>query len=458
MRPLFLLALPCLLLLTPAAAVAQNSGIDRHFGDNGLLSLRDPAQSPTNRHTGIVACAAPGGTLNVVAATNTHILSVFRIDSDGHPVRSFGMDGIATVAVPSIIDDSAHGACMADGRIVVTSTTHGAGVDRNALVLRLLPDGRLDTTFAQGGTLTLDFDQYVAGLGNEEHPLGLNLDGAGNILLSMRLFLPDGRSRPGLASLDADGVRFARMYEPAAINATYASLAGLGPNGRIWLVGTGNPVGSGVNTWFRAEIDPSTGTLLDTFVSPDLQNNVVVDGGRVLASGVMVAAAKSVPSSEPGGAYRPQLLVLRSSGASMVPLPAPAMISGQAPSMSPFPGRGVAIPIAGDRVLHLSAMGVGQAGMELATYAAVVELGATAAQDRVDTRFGQGGSTQFAYRTSTPCAFGLPPFQRPSRATNWQGRPVLTGVYAVDCQSPRQNTFVSRLLLPTDIQRDSFEE
>lgn len=448
-------------LLATAIALpsfAQNSGIDRQFGDRGIVSLRDPAQSSIGRHTGIAACTVPGGDLNVVVGTHTNVLTVFRIDRDGHLRRSFGLDGIATVAVPAGINDDARGACMGDGRIVVTSIVPGAGVDRDALVLRLLPDGRLDPGFAQGGMRTVDFDQHVAGLGNDKYPLGLDLDAAGNILLSMRLFRAAGGSRPGLASLDANGgLRFARMYELTGMTGTYASVAGLGPNGRLWLVGSGNPSGSAVNSWFRAEIDPASGALLQTFVSSDLADNTLVDGGRILPNGVMIAAAKSVPLAEPGGAYRPRLLLFRTSGVSVVPLPAPAPMNSLMPSLSPFPGRGVAIPIAGDRVLQLSPIGATQGGWELATYAAVVEVGATAAQDRVDTRFGQGGATQFAYRTSTPCANGSPTAQRPVRATNWQGRPALVGMYAVGCETTRQNAFVSRLLLRSDIVSDSFE-
>lgn len=440
-------------------ALAQNSGVDRRFGNNGMLPLRDAAQSSTSRHTGIAACTAPGGDLNVLVATHPRILTLFRIDKDGHRERSFGQDGVATIAVPADIDDSAHGACMADGRIVVTSHVAGVGADRNTLLLRLQPDGVLDPGFAQGGVLTLDFDQYAAGLGNEEYPLGLNLDAVGNILLSMRIPLAAGGSRPGLASVDIDGrLRFARLYTPAGITATYASLAGPGTNGRLWLVGGGNPSGAPVNSWFRAEIEPASGNLLATFVSNDVSGNTIVDGGRVLANGVMVAAAKFVPQSEPGGAYRPRLLLFRTTGVSVVPLPAPAAMNSLPPSLSPYPGRGVAIPIADNRVLQLSPIGGAQPPFELATYAAVVEVGATAGQDRVDTRFGQNGATQFAYRTPTPCADGSPTVQRPSRATNWRGRPVLTGVYAVECNASRQNAFVARLLLPTDIVRDSFED
>jgi hypothetical protein len=447
-----------LLALTFAApVVAQNSGVDRRFGVNGILSLRDQAQASNLRHLGLAACAAPDGGLNVLAASSLEILTLYRLDFRGELDMTFANGGITTIAVPPSGEDTAQGACMADGRIVVVRHAPGLGNDKNTQVMRILPDGGLDPTFAQGGTLTLDFDQHAAGLGDLEFPLGLNLDAEGNILVSMRVFLAGGQSRPALASFDVGGnLRFARLYEPAGFTAVYASLAGLGPNGRLWLVGGGNPHGTPFNSWFRSEIDPLDGDLLATFVGTD--GNYIVDGGRVLPSGVMVAVGKYVPQSEPGGAYRPRLMVFRESGFSAVVLPQPVAVNDFEPSLAPFPGHGVAIPIADGRVLFGAPLGAQNGEWELATYAAVVELGATAAQDRVDTRFGFGGAVQFAYRTPSPCANGSPTLQRPVRFSNWRGRPVLAGIHATTCSVNPRNAFVARLLAPSDIFMDTFED
>ncbi len=419
----FLVSILLAALALPAAA--QNAGINRQFGNNGIASLRDTTQV-NSRQLGLAACAAPGGGLNVLAATELNKLTLFRVDVNGDLVRSFGDQGIVNTIVPPSGEDTAQGACMADGRIVVVRMAAGVGEDKNVQLIRVMPDGTLDPSFSQDGSLTLDFDTHVPGLGHLEFPLGLNLDTA------------------------------AKLYTPTGVTGVYASAAGLGPNGRIWLIGGGNPTGTPFNSWFRSEIDPVTGNLITTFAGAD--GNYVVDGGRVLASGVMVIAAKYVPQSQPGGAYQPRLLVFRESGANAVILPQPFPINSFEPSLAPFPGHGVAIPIADGRVLQGSPLGAMNQEWERATYAAVIEIGATAAEDRVDTRFGTNGAVQFAYRTQTACANGSPTLQRPVRFSNWLGRPVLAGIHATTCDNNPRNAFAARLLLPTDIFAGSFED
>lgn len=443
-------------LLVAASAHAQNTGIDRQFGIDGILSLRDRAQ-PDARHLGLAACAAPGGGLNVLVATEATILTLFRIRPDGRTDRQFGNDGIVTMTVPASNEDAAQGACMGDGRIVVARHAPGAGSDMNTQLIRVLANGGLDPAFAGVGHVTLDFDQHVAGLADWEFPLGLNLDARGNILVSMRLFTGPATSRPGLASVDESGtLRFARSYDLPGATGEHASAAGVGPNGRIWLVGSARPNGLPYSTWFRAELDPANGSVLATNVGND--GTYLVDGGRVLANGVMVVAAKYVPQSEPGGPYRPRLLVFREAGTSFVALPAPYPVNNSAPSLSPTQGHGVAIPIADGRVLFGAPLGGNNGEWERATYAAVVELGASAAEDRVDRRFGYGGAVQFAYRTPEPCANGSPTLQRPVRFSNWRGRPVLAGIHATTCANDPRNAFVSTLMLPNDVFSGSFEE
>lgn len=447
-----------LLLFLVSTAEAQNSGLDRRFGSRGIASLTDPSPVSPARHTGLAACAAPGGGLNVLAAAPSGTLSLHRLDVHGNPDTGFGRGGVIAIATPPGADDPAQGACMADGRIVVARMARGSGSDWNLELLRVLPAGGLDPGFGAGGVLTVDFDQHVGGLGDGEFPRGLNLDAAGNVLVSMQLSISNVQTRPGLASVDASGtLRFAQLYDPQGVSAVYASLAGLGPNGRLWLVGGGNPAGLPVTSWFRAELDPIDGRLLAIFVASDGSANYVIDGGRVLPNGVMVAAGKYVPQNEPGGAYRPRLLVFRETGFSAVALPPPFPVNSFEPSLAPFPGNGVAIPIAGNRVLVGSPLGAQNQQWELATYAAVVEIGATAAQDRVDTRFGHGGAVQFAFRTPTPCANGSPTWQRPVRFSNWRGRPVLAGVHATTCSGDVRRAFAARLLLPTDVFVDDFE-
>lgn len=458
MRAIVVLGLLGCLSLAPLAATAQNSGLDRHFGTRGLATLRDPQQR-TAPHHGVAACAAPGGGLNVLAVTEPNVITLFRLDAHGKRDLRFGRSGVAATVLPLNLLDDRRGACMADGRIVVVASAYGAGSDRNLHLVRVLPDGRLDAGFGQGGTRIVDMDQYVPQLADLEMPIGLNLDAAGNILVSMQVIRANSDPRPGLASLDASGtVRFARVYELAGIQPLYASAAGMGPNGRLWMAGSGHLPVSHTFGWYRAELDPTTGALLGASVATDHDTHVLVDAGRVLPNGVMAVAARTVPRYAPIVAYRPRVMVFRESGASHVDLPVPAAINTSAPSISPLYGDSVVIPIAGDRLLFGGVLGAADMQWQRATYAAVVQLGATAAQDRVDTRFGQHGATQFAWRTAAPCATGAPPRQRPAHFSNWGGRPVLAGWHDTDCSGAETNAFAARLLLPTDVLRDSFEE
>jgi hypothetical protein len=213
LRTLLSVALLSTVLLS--AAQAQNSGIDRRFGTRGMVSLRDPDPTISNaRFLGLAACAGPEGALNVVAASSLDRLTLFRLDSKGRLDRSFSGDGIATAIVPPSGEDTAQGACMADGRIVIARMASGVGADKNLQVVRLTPDGAIDPTFGNGsGAVTLDMDQHVAGLGDLEFPLGLNLESNGSILLSLRIYLAGGASVPGVARLGSDGVvQLARIY------------------------------------------------------------------------------------------------------------------------------------------------------------------------------------------------------------------------------------------------------
>jgi hypothetical protein len=457
MRPWFPTFALVVGLTLAGPTLAQNAGILREFGNNGIASLRDPANGNA-RFLGLGACAGPGNTLNVVAASTLDRLTVFRLLPDGELDTSFGNgSGFVHTLVPPSGEDTAQAACQPDGRILVVRMASGTGTDKNMQLIRLNADGTLDSGFAGTGALTVDQDAHTAGLGDLEFPLGLNLETDGSISVTTRIYMADGQSRPGLVRVSPAGVlAYARVYTAlSGVTPVYASAAGLGPDGRLWMVGGGNPTNTPFNSWFRAELDPATGNVIENFVGAD--GNYVVDGGRVLSSGIMVIVGKYVPQAQPGGAYQPRLLVFRDTGDSHVALPMPFAVNSFEPTLAPFPGHGVAIPIAEGRVLFGAPLGAQNGEYELATYAAVVELGATAAGDRVDTRFGTNGAIQFAYRTAAPCANGSPTLQRPVRFSNWLGRPVLAGIHATTCALNPRNAFASRLMAPGDLMLSGFE-
>jgi uncharacterized delta-60 repeat protein len=89
------------------------------------------------------------------------VVGVARVDNEGLPVSGFGTNGVVTHEIG--LSDS-FASCLAlpgNGHIIVGGSMVGpdAGFDRDAFILRLLPDGNLDPQFGDGGIAV-----------NEQHP------------------------------------------------------------------------------------------------------------------------------------------------------------------------------------------------------------------------------------------------------------------------------------------------
>jgi uncharacterized delta-60 repeat protein len=89
---------------------------------------------------------APGGGVLVVGSIKEKVMAAYRIGPNGHPVRSFGEDGLATVDFPHSPSIAYAGTVEPNGGVVVTG-----GVANHFVATRLLPDGRLDRRFGHGG-------------------------------------------------------------------------------------------------------------------------------------------------------------------------------------------------------------------------------------------------------------------------------------------------------------------
>jgi uncharacterized delta-60 repeat protein len=84
-------------------------------------------------------------------------LALARYLTDGSLDASFGNGGLALVdAAPS---ETAHDVMqLPNGKLLVAGTTYSAGNQLDFVLVRLLHDGSLDTTFGTGGFLFTDFD------------------------------------------------------------------------------------------------------------------------------------------------------------------------------------------------------------------------------------------------------------------------------------------------------------
>ncbi|MEO5881762.1 MAG: delta-60 repeat domain-containing protein [Caldimonas sp.] len=87
--------------------------------------------------------------------------ALMRLAADGSSDASFGTAGQVTTTV-SAFGDLAHAvAVQADGRILVAGEGSSAGVNQNFQLVRYLSDGKIDSAFASGGKLVIDFSGFA---------------------------------------------------------------------------------------------------------------------------------------------------------------------------------------------------------------------------------------------------------------------------------------------------------
>jgi uncharacterized delta-60 repeat protein len=146
-----------LLLLVPVAPLAADGDLDPGFGDAGVAVVETvlddvPAAVASDVDGKLVVAGS------VLAGTGSSTV-VYRFTADGALDPSFDGDGVRIVSFtfggvsrsfPSDV------AVLADGRIVVAGYAEDAtSTTRAGMLIRLLPDGALDTTFDGDGIFLL---------------------------------------------------------------------------------------------------------------------------------------------------------------------------------------------------------------------------------------------------------------------------------------------------------------
>jgi uncharacterized delta-60 repeat protein len=125
---------------------SADGSLDRSFGDNGLM--RDETDRMWDEAADVVV--QPDGKI-VDAGKQGSTFLVARYDVNGDPDASFGNAGRVG---DLFVNAHAHAvALQADGKIVAV----GSDNDGDFGIIRLNPDGSLDTSFGSGGRLTVDF-------------------------------------------------------------------------------------------------------------------------------------------------------------------------------------------------------------------------------------------------------------------------------------------------------------
>ena len=191
------------------------------YGTGGLASVSIPGASSVSatdiaiQRDGRVIVA---GFAN--ATTGTDMFAVARFGPRGHPDASFSHDGVATIRFP--FDAYGYGvALQPDGKIVVVGEIDPSKNVSNPAVIRLNPNGTLDTSF---GTLGRKIPKVPDGVAGFDGVWRVAIGPSGNLVMAgwdaranksyktlvMRL-RPNGApdrtfSGDGFAVLDADGM------------------------------------------------------------------------------------------------------------------------------------------------------------------------------------------------------------------------------------------------------------
>jgi uncharacterized delta-60 repeat protein len=145
---------------------------DSSFGTGGVTStdfagLTDIALSLLVQGDGKLVAVGWSGGLDAFGASGDAGFALARYNLDGTLDSSFGQGGKVVYNPTPLMDGLLGAALQPDGKIV------GAGVEGandlatpsdpaqgDSAVARFNPDGSLDTTFGQGGTVTTDFSSY----------------------------------------------------------------------------------------------------------------------------------------------------------------------------------------------------------------------------------------------------------------------------------------------------------
>lgn len=162
------------------------------------------------------------GVALVVGATTTALAAAGDLDP------SFGTGGVQTLPFADSYAYADDVVRQADRKIVVLGTAHSSvGIVSDFALVRLLPNGDLDTTFGDEGRVTTDFGgRYDEGLALALQPNGkIVAAGSSTGLASIARYLPDGTLDP---SFDHDG----RLLLDIGVEARARDLA-IQANGKI---------------------------------------------------------------------------------------------------------------------------------------------------------------------------------------------------------------------------------
>lgn len=138
----------CLVLAAvPAIALAQAGQLDSSFGSNGIFSSNFNNSSPVFATS--VALQSDGKIVVGGEAGNFGIL--VRLNSNGTVDTSFASGGVFSIRYRDVQNVTVGVAIQADQKILAV----GTGLPQDGQLIRLNPDGTFDTSFGNGGSVSL---------------------------------------------------------------------------------------------------------------------------------------------------------------------------------------------------------------------------------------------------------------------------------------------------------------
>ena len=289
--------------------VGNTLPLDTAFGQGGSVCVDFFGQDDL---VGGVA-VQPDGKI-VVAATaeqsdgNTTVIAVARLNPDGSLDASFGNGGKASAQAGAGAGARAV-TIDAQGRIVVAGSAATAGGAGDFAVVRFLPDGSLDNTFAGDGSATVD-------LGGNDAAADVGVDAEGRVVLAGASVDDRGPRGFALARLNGDGLPDGGFGAGGMVITSFGGSAhrlSLRSDGKITVVGnkaslnasTGRAFGAVALGRYNADGSPdgSFGTGGTVFL--DRESHAMTVAGMAFdgAGGVVVLGRHAVGGDEVNSDY-----------------------------------------------------------------------------------------------------------------------------------------------------------
>lgn len=273
----------------------SNGTVDTTFGTNGFANFNLPSFSGGNdikilNDNSILVVG------NVSTNTGQSLTTDFflaKVDSNGNLVQSFGTNGSTTLTSTPNFDELLKVDTLSDGKIIALGTFQNANGNADVVVFKCNANGTLDTSFNTTGIFTIGIPNSV------DNPTSLVIQSDDKIIvadnynnLSNSLLLRINPNGSIDTTFDTDGVIY---LDPTKISYTSAILPI--SNNKLLISGT---LGAEDNDFIVAKfnndgsIDNGFGsngyTSVDFFNNYDLPSNVLISNdNNIILTGVTIA-------------------------------------------------------------------------------------------------------------------------------------------------------------------------